>query len=68
MEAGRAEPGSLGRHHQLFLLWIRGVDLLRMVLPLPGQGARARSEGERALLHAALYGNAGLLFVGRPVE
>jgi len=50
---GIKEQGSVGRDIQLFLLWLRRLDILQLVLHLPGTSTRLEFESERFLRHVA---------------
>ena len=63
-----SEQRSLGGDAELFQFRIHRLDFLQLVLYLSGQGARAESEIERVLRHAAVSSDVGLQPAGRRVE
>ena len=57
--------GRASGHHQLFLLRVRGLDILQLVLYLPSPGSWTESEGQRVLRDASFSGHVGWLRSGR---
>ena len=60
-----AKQGCTGNRRQLLHLWLCRLYLLHLVLQIPERRARAGSEIERTLRHAALHGDVDLLHAGR---